>query len=100
MKPSTAVRVGTTGHRPARAGDIASARQDVRRAVDELVAAPPGLIVVTGGAIGYDHWIAQECIARGLQFELVLPCRPQLFTKYWNDRDRVALRDLCNRAST
>ncbi len=97
MKRDT-VRVGVTGHRPGKIGDLMAAQRAVRRAMDELTRRHPKLVVVTGGATGFDQWMARECVRRRVPFELVLPCQPELFTAYWTMEARMMLVALCGRA--
>jgi hypothetical protein len=97
MKRET-VRVGVTGHRPGRVLDKEAARPAVERALDELQARHGKLVVVTGGATGFDHLMACACVRRRIPFELVLPCLPELFTAYWTMEQRTLLADLCERA--
>jgi uncharacterized phage-like protein YoqJ len=92
------VRVGVTGHRPGRTMDLLAAQRAVRRAMGELARRHPKLVVVTGGAKGFDQWMARECVRRRIPFELVLPCQPELFTAYWTVEARMMLAALCRRA--
>lgn len=92
------VRVGVTGHRPGRVVDLMAAQRAVVRSMDELVRRHAKLVVVTGGATGFDQWMAQECVRRRIPFELVLPCQPELFTAYWTTEARMMLAALCRRA--
>jgi hypothetical protein len=92
------VRTGVTGHRPGRVIDLMAAQRAVRRAMDELTRRHPKLVVVTGGATGFDQWMARECVRRCVPFELVLPCQPELFTAYWTMEARMMLAALCRRA--
>lgn len=97
MKRDT-VRVGVTGHRPGRVVDLMAAQRAVRRTMDELRRRHPKLVVVTGGATGFDQWMARECVRRRVPFELVLPCQPELFSAYWTMEARMMLAALCGRA--
>jgi predicted Rossmann fold nucleotide-binding protein DprA/Smf involved in DNA uptake len=92
------VRVGVTGHRPGRIPDVAAAARAAERALDELKARHPKLVVVTGGATGFDQMMAQACVRRRIPYELVLPCMPDLFTAYWRPEQRMMLAELCHRA--
>ena len=98
MKQRETVRVGITGHRPGRMKCLITAEEAARRAMDELTRRHPKMVVVTGGAMGFDHRIAQECVRRRVPFELVLPCQPELFTAYWTMEARMILAALCRRA--
>lgn len=92
------VRVGVTGHRPGRIPDVMSAAQAVERTLDELKARHAKLVVVTGGATGFDQLMAQACVRRRIPYELILPCTPDLFTAYWRLEQRMMLAELCHRA--
>ena len=98
MRPREVVRVGVTGHRPGRIVDLVSAQLAVVRALEELKRRAPKMVVVSGGATGFDQWMARECAARRVPFELVLPCQPELFTAYWRMENRMMLAELCRRA--
>ena len=98
MKTRDTVRVGVTGHRPGRVVDLMAAQRAVKRTMDELCRRHPKLIVVTGGATGFDQWMARECVRRRVPFELVLPCQPELFSAYWTMTARMMLAALCERA--
>jgi len=98
MRPRELVRVGVTGHRPGRIGDQVAAQQAVVRALDEMKSRTPKMVVVTGGATGFDQWMARECVVRRIPFELVLPCQPELFSAFWRMENRMMLAELARRA--
>ncbi len=98
MKTRETVRVGVTGHRPGKIVDLMAAQRAVARTMDELTRRHPKLVVVTGGATGFDQWMARECVRRRVPFELVLPCQPELFAAYWTMESRMMLAALCRRA--
>lgn len=97
MKRET-VRAGVTGHRPGRLVDLEWARQAAERALDELQRRHPKLVVITGGATGFDQLIACACVRRRVPFEMVLPCSPEVMTAYWRPDQRMMLAELCGRA--
>lgn len=97
MKRET-VRVGVTGHRPGRIVALDGARFAVERALDELRARHRKMVIVTGGATGFDHLVACACVRRRIPFEMVLPCTPELMTTYWRPTHRMMLAELCAHA--
>jgi len=97
MKTRETVRMGVTGHRPGRLKCLITAEEAARSATDELARRHPKMVVVTGGAMGFGHHIARECVRRRIPFELVLPCQPTLFTAYWTMEARMMLAALCRR---
>lgn len=98
MHPREVVRVGVTGHRPGRIRDLVAAQRAVLRALNQLKSSAPKMVVYTGGATGFDQWMARECVVRRIPFELVLPCRPELFSAFWRMENRMMLAELCRRA--
>jgi hypothetical protein len=99
MRSQTVVRVGITGHRPGRIVDLVGARRAVFSAIDRLCHQLPKMVLVTGGAMGFDQWVARECVNLGIPFELVLPCQPELFTSLWPIESRLQLAELCQHAA-
>ncbi len=89
-----------TGHRPGLSIDAHVGRKAAVRAIDELAKLASRSVFVTGGAIGFDQWVAQECVARDIPFELILPCSPILLGARWQRSDRLALSELCERAAS
>lgn len=98
MHPREVVRVGVTGHRPGRIADLVAAQNAVVRALDQLKSRASKMVVYTGGATGFDQWMARECVVRRIPFELVLPCQPELFSAFWRMENRMMLAELCRRA--
>lgn len=98
MKKREVVRVGVTGHRPARTAGAIAADQAAAQAMEALTQRYAKLVVVTGGAMGFDHVMAQECARRRIPYEIVLPCPIELFTAYWTLNARMMLGALCRRA--
>lgn len=97
MKRDT-VRVGVTGHRPGRIVDVEGARRAAEATMDALAARWKKLVVIAGGATGFDHFICCACVRRRIPFELVLPCLPDVFTAFWRLEQRLMLAELCGRA--
>lgn len=98
MKKRDTVRVGITGHRPGRRIDAEVTRCAAEAAVDAIAAKWRNVILVAGGATGFDQFVCCACVRRRIPFELVLPCLPEVFTAFWTMEQRLMLVELCKRA--
>jgi hypothetical protein len=56
------------------------------------------MVLLSGGALGFDQWVAQEAVVRKIPFELYLPCVPEIFAAFWRIPERLMLWELCKRA--
>ena len=92
------VRLGVTAHRPGRIVDVEAARKAAEAALDAVTARWQKVVVVAGGAIGFDHFVCAACVRRRIPFELVLPCLPDVLTAFWKNEQRLLLAELCQRA--
>lgn len=97
MKRDT-VRIGITGHRPGRIADHANAQRAAEVALDAIQARWRKVVIVAGGATGFDHAVCCACVRRRIPFELILPCLPEVFTAFWRLEQRLMLAELCSRA--
>lgn len=97
MKRDT-VRIGVSGHRPGRIADHQASMRAAELVLDAIQTRWSKVIIVAGGATGFDHHICCACVRRRIPFELVLPCLPEVFTAFWRLEQRLMLAELCSRA--
>lgn len=93
------VRIGVTGHRPGRIVDHKGAQRAAELTLDAIRKRWSKVIIIAGGATGYDQFICAACVRRRIPFELVLPCLPEVFTAFWRLEQRLMLAELCSRAT-
>lgn len=84
--------IAFTGHRPQ---DLPKdmGYQTFAEALDALgVSKRTDLRFVVGGALGTDSWAATYAITHGIDFDLVLPFKPEVMGRFWSEVDRVCLQ--------
>jgi len=90
--------LGFTGHRPNKLGGYgASAIQEhVRGAVRQHILGIRPECTISGMALGFDQWAAEECIALKVPFVAAVPCEQQ--DSPWPNESQQQYRTLLFRA--
>ncbi len=80
-------KVAFTGHRHWK-------YSEVKASLDEIVQKyGKDAVWICGGAIGLDSHAAQYAMENEIRLRLVLPCAPEVMTKYWNPAQKKVLED-------
>lgn len=96
--------VALTGHRPNKLGGYDKRNPTARRVLNSGVevlssvveSCDKKVVVLSGLALGWDQWMANECVTLGIPFVGVAPCRGQ--DERWPDQSRRAYAQLCEAA--
>lgn len=80
-----------TGHRPKDIPNLSYGRFAALLDRYLLVHEPGPIQFITGGALGIDTMAAEYAISHHITLHLVLPFRPEVMGRFWNDHDRSTL---------
>ncbi len=88
--------VAFSGHRQVKSSS--AVRMAVRDFLISVHNAHRDLMVLSGGAVGFDTIVADCCVELGIPFTLVLPFPPDVMTAKWPRSSRDHLRSLMDEA--
>jgi uncharacterized phage-like protein YoqJ len=92
-----------TGHRPDKLGGYApnhlatAVYARMREVIELTLQQYPGLILITGGALGTDQEAAKQAIQLGIPFWLYAPCYNQ--DSKWPQSSRIEYKTIIDKAS-